>query len=102
MNPNQETLTLGQVYERGAQEVPDKTAVVCGQERLTYRALNDRVDALAAGLAELGIRKGDRVAVYMKSSVELVADPLRLARDEGVWSRGTPTGTFEATAGPRT
>ena len=29
-------------------------------------------DALAAGLADLGIQKGDRIAIYMRNSIELV------------------------------
>jgi acyl-CoA synthetase (AMP-forming)/AMP-acid ligase II len=68
-----ENLTLGEVLERGANQVPDKTAVVCGHERMTYEKLNGLVDSLAAGLDELGIQKGDRVAIYMKNSVEFVA-----------------------------
>ena len=68
-----ENLTLGQVLENGASEVPEKTAVVYGEKRMTYKALNDLADSLAAGLAELGIQKGDRVAIYMKSSIEFVA-----------------------------
>src|SRR5215472_12904137 len=33
-----------------------------GDRALTYRALADRVDALAAAFAALGVRRGDRVA----------------------------------------
>jgi acyl-CoA synthetase (AMP-forming)/AMP-acid ligase II len=67
-----ENLTLGQVLENGANEVPEKTAVVCGEKRMTYKALNDLADSLAAGLAEQGLQKGDRIAIYMKSSIEFV------------------------------
>lgn len=68
-----ENLTVGRILERGAKEVPEKTAVVYGTERRNYRELNNLVDSLAAGLAELGIQKGERIAVYMKSSIEFVA-----------------------------
>ena len=34
--------------------------------------MNAMSDALAAGLADLGIQKGDRVAIYMRNSIELV------------------------------
>ncbi len=67
-----DSLSLGQVLERGARTVPEKIAVVCGEDRKTYKKLNDVVDALAAGLSQSGIKKGDRVAIYMKSSVESV------------------------------
>jgi len=67
-----EFLTLGQVIEKGAESAPAKTAVVCEKDRKTYKEMNDLVDALAAGLAGLGILKGDRIAIYMHNSIELM------------------------------
>ena len=65
-------LLVGKILEQGAQDVPDKVAVVDGDRRLTYRQLNDMSDALASGFQELGFKKGDRIAIYMKSSVEFI------------------------------
>ena len=67
-----ESLPLGEVIRKAAASVPTKTAVVCEKERKTYREMNALTDALAAGIAELGIQKGDRVAIYMPNSMELV------------------------------
>ncbi len=67
-----ESVTVGQVLERGADQAPDKVAVVDGDQRVTYRALNGMANALAAGLAQIGFQKGDRAAIYMKNSVELM------------------------------
>src|SRR5713101_9045951 len=47
---------------------PDAEAVVCDQERLTYRKLNDRCRRLAGGLRALGLVPGDRVAVVAGNS----------------------------------
>jgi len=69
---NFDSLTVGQVLERAAGQVPDKTAVVDGDRRTTYKELNSMVDDLAAGLAEIGFKKEDRVAIYMKNSLEFV------------------------------
>jgi acyl-CoA synthetase (AMP-forming)/AMP-acid ligase II len=69
---NFDSLTVGQILERAADQVPDKTAVVDGDQSKTYKELNSMVDALAAGLAEIGFKKGDRVAIYMKNSIEFV------------------------------
>ncbi len=69
---NFDSLTVGQVLERAAGQVPDKTAVVDGDRRKTYKELNSMVNDLAAGLAEIGFKKGDRVAIYMKNSLEFV------------------------------
>ena len=69
---NFDTLTVGQVLERATDQVPDKTAVVDGDRRKTYKELDTMVDALAAALVEIGFRKGDRVAIYMKNSLEFM------------------------------
>ncbi|OGR22613.1 MAG: hypothetical protein A2277_03805 [Desulfobacterales bacterium RIFOXYA12_FULL_46_15] len=69
---NFESLTVGGILETGAKAVPKKIAVVYGNQRKTYQELNEMADALAASLSGLGFRKGDRVAVYMKSSIEFV------------------------------
>ena len=66
-----ESLSVGQILERGAAQVPDKIAVVDGDQRKTYKELNDLANALSSGLTQIGFQKGDRVAIYMKNSLEL-------------------------------
>ncbi|MGH3041379.1 MAG: AMP-binding protein, partial [Gaiellaceae bacterium] len=51
-----------------AESVPEREAVVAGSERLSYAELLDRSLRLARGLQELGVGRGDRVAVYMDNS----------------------------------
>ena len=51
-----------------AERVPDREAVVAGAERLTYAELSDRALRLARALQELGVARGDRVAIYMDNS----------------------------------
>jgi acyl-CoA synthetase (AMP-forming)/AMP-acid ligase II len=67
-----EDMTTGQILETAAEAVPDKTAIVDGGRRKTYRELNEMTDALAAGFSNMGLQKGDRVGIYMKSSLEFV------------------------------
>jgi acyl-CoA synthetase (AMP-forming)/AMP-acid ligase II len=55
-----------------ASRYPDKVALVCGQERLTYREINDAANALARTLGEIGVRRGDRVVLHLENSVEAV------------------------------
>ncbi|WP_218601741.1 (2,3-dihydroxybenzoyl)adenylate synthase [Pseudonocardia abyssalis] len=44
---------------------PERTAVVAGDEALTYGELGDRVLRVAGGLADLGVGRGDRVVVHL-------------------------------------
>jgi acyl-CoA synthetase (AMP-forming)/AMP-acid ligase II len=67
-----ESITVGQVLERDAAQVPDKIAVVDGANRKTYGELNSMANALAASLAEIGLKKGDRTAIYMPNSIEFM------------------------------
>jgi len=68
-----EGLSTWQVLEQSAEAVPEKTAVIHGNEKTTYRELYSMAEAMAASVAELGLVKGDRVAVYMPNSIELMA-----------------------------
>ena len=47
---------------RNAYVFPDKTAVVHGARRYTYRELGERVNRLASGLRRAGMRRHERVA----------------------------------------
>jgi fatty-acyl-CoA synthase len=51
--------------------VPGKEALVSGEIRMNYEELDEQTDAFASSLQELGIQKGDRVAIYMKNCAEL-------------------------------
>ena len=66
-----EFLSIGQALERSRYLVPRKTCVFFKEEGLTYKQLDDQSTALAAGLQEMGIKKGDRVGIYMFNRPEL-------------------------------
>jgi len=59
---------------------PDRTAVECGDERLTYAELTQRADAIAAHLLRLNVGTGDLVAVALPRGVELLATLLGVLR----------------------
>ena len=48
---------------RAAAVYPDKTAVIHGERRISYRAFNERANRLASALAKRGVRRGDAVAI---------------------------------------
>jgi len=56
----------------GIARAGDRRALVQGTRVLTYRALGARVARLAAGLAGLGLRRGDRIVLLMPNRPELV------------------------------
>jgi len=66
---------------RGEQLALIYDSPVTGQSRkFTYRALRDEVALLAGALRDLGVRKGDRVLIYMPMVPEAVMAMLACAR----------------------
>lgn len=74
--------TLGQFLRETAERFPDRPAVVFREQRVrwTWRAFADEVDALAAGLAALGIGKGDRVGIWSPNRSEWLLTQFATAR----------------------
>ncbi len=62
--------TVYDMIVRGAAVHGDAPAVIHDGGTLTFRALRERVDALAGGLAGLGIGAGDRICVLAQNHVE--------------------------------
>ncbi len=63
---------LADLFERVADTVGHREALVSGDRRLTYALLDERSTRLAHGLAELGVRAGDHVGLYLYNGAELV------------------------------
>jgi len=66
-----EYLAVGESLERSANIVPGKVCVSFKQDRITYERLDEQSTAVAASLQEIGIRKGERVALYLSNCLEL-------------------------------
>jgi 2,3-dihydroxybenzoate-AMP ligase len=71
---------LGDLLRDQAASAPERTALVTGKARLTYSELDDRADRIAAGLADLGIRAGDRVVVQLPNGPDFPAVSVALFR----------------------
>ena len=58
--------TLGAILDDTIEKYPDNEAVVYIDRdfRLTYRGFGDIVDQLAKGLMYLGVKKGDKLAIW--------------------------------------
>src|SRR5215468_7965811 len=71
-----ESRTLPDLLDEMAERHPAREFVVgAGGERLSYAVVRDRARHLAAGLAELGVARGDTVALLMNNRPEwIVAD----------------------------
>ena len=55
-----------------ARKHPNATATIFMDAKLTYAELDDLADRFAAALQQLGVKKGDRVAIYTANSPQFV------------------------------
>jgi len=53
-----------------AARTPDKVALICQEQRLTYQEVDAQANRLAQALLDHGVQRGDRVAIYLPNSVE--------------------------------
>jgi acyl-CoA synthetase (AMP-forming)/AMP-acid ligase II len=61
---------LADLFECVVDHAPERTAVVCGDSRVTYAQLESRANRVAHALAALGVAAGDHVGLYLHDTVE--------------------------------
>ena len=64
------TFNLADLFEVVATTVPERTAFICGDQRLSYRELDERATRLASALRARGVRRGDNVGIQLYNSAE--------------------------------
>jgi fatty-acyl-CoA synthase len=57
--------TVAALLDAVAARWPDREAIVFGDARITFARFRERAHRLARGLAALGIRRGDKVAIWL-------------------------------------
>ncbi len=65
-------MLLGDIIKQNARKFPRRTAVICGETRLTYEELNSQANCLAGALLDMGMKTGDRLAVLADTCPEYV------------------------------
>jgi len=74
-----------QLFEAQVASHPDAVAVVCGQDRLTYRQLDCKANQLARYLQGLGVGPNVLVALCMERSVEMIIGLLGVLKAGGAY-----------------
>ncbi len=68
-----------------ADRLPNKEALVHLDHRLTYQQVAARVTGLASGLREAGLRRGDRVGIYLDPSIPQALSIFAVSQAAGVF-----------------
>ena len=61
---------LADLFESIADAVPERTALVCGEQRRTFAQLDRRANQCAHALAARGVKAGDVVGLYLMNGAE--------------------------------
>jgi len=64
--------TVPQAFDEATARAPDRAALVFYGRTIAYRELRDATDRLACALARLGLKKGERVALYLLNSPQFI------------------------------
>ncbi|MFZ2528535.1 MAG: acyl-CoA synthetase [Rhodococcus sp. (in: high G+C Gram-positive bacteria)] len=78
------SMNLADLFEAIADTIPDRVAIICGENRLTYRELDAASNRVAHHLAGAGITAGEHVGLYMRNSTEYVEALLAILKVRAV------------------
>ena len=76
---------IHQLFEAQVERTPDLTALIFGNERLTYRELNNRSNQLARHLQTLGVSAEVFVGICAERSVEMIVGILGILKAGGTY-----------------
>ena len=74
-----------ELFEEQVARTPDRVAVVCGNNRLTFAELNARANCLAHRLRRLGVGPGTPVGLYLERSTEVLAGLIGILKAGGAY-----------------
>jgi acyl-CoA synthetase (AMP-forming)/AMP-acid ligase II len=73
-------LNIADLAEHAVDAVPDRVALICGDEQLTYAQLEEKANRLAHYLMDQGVQKDDKVGLYCRNRVEIVIAMLGIVK----------------------
>jgi 3-oxocholest-4-en-26-oate---CoA ligase len=73
-------LNIADLAEHAIDAVPDRVALICGDEQLTYTQLEEKANRLAHYLIDRGVTKDDKVGLYCRNRIEIVIAMLGIVK----------------------
>ena len=73
-------LNIADLAEHAIDAVPDRVALICGDDQLTYAQLEEKANRLAHYLLDQGVQKDDKVGLYCRNRIEIVIAMLGIVK----------------------
>jgi long-chain acyl-CoA synthetase len=77
-------ITVNEMFNETARKYPDAACTIFKGATISFREMDEITDRLAAGLASLGIKKGDRVGIFMLNTPQFVIAYFSILKIGGV------------------
>ena len=81
-----------------AAKFPDNTAVIYGDESITYQELDELTNKLAAALINTGVKQGDRIGIYINKSIPSILSIFGILKAGAVYVPLDPKAPLERLA----
>ncbi len=73
-------LNIADLAEHAIDAVPERVALICGDDQLTYGQLEEKANRLAHYLIDRGVKKDDKVGLYSRNRIEIVIAMLGIVK----------------------
>lgn len=77
-------LNIADLAEHAIDAVPDRVALICGDDQLTYAQLEEQANRFAHYLLDQGVKKDDKVGLYCRNRNEIVVAMLGIVKAGGI------------------
>ena len=73
-------LNIADLAEHAIDAVPDRVALICEDQEITYAELEEKANRLAHYLIDHGVVRGDKVGLYCRNRIEIVIAMLGIVK----------------------
>jgi amino acid adenylation domain-containing protein/non-ribosomal peptide synthase protein (TIGR01720 family) len=77
--------TVIELFEEQVTSVPEQTALIFGEESMSYRELNSKINQLARKLRGMGVKPDDIVPIMAERSIEMIIGILGIMKAGGAY-----------------
>lgn len=77
--------------EEAARKYPDRACTIFKGAVISYKEMNEKTDHMAAALVEMGVKKGDRVGIFMPNTPQFMIAYFGILKAGGVVVAVNPT-----------
>ncbi|MCP5054523.1 MAG: long-chain fatty acid--CoA ligase, partial [bacterium] len=84
-------MVVHEFLEKNAKRFPEKDGLIFASQRYTYREIDEKSNQLAHALLDAGLKRGDRVSIFMDNAPGVVFAIYGTLKAGGIFTTLSPT-----------